>query len=63
MSRKATLIALSLDVVKSSEIDDELLNYDQVCSSIARRLGINTKNNARVLLNVSGNLSNDWGRV
>ncbi|MCX6276798.1 MAG: Fic family protein [Bacteroidetes bacterium] len=39
---EATLTALSLDVVKSSEIEGELLNYDQVRSSIARRLGINT---------------------
>ena len=39
---EATLTALTLDVVKSSEIEDEFLNYDQVRSSIARRLGINT---------------------
>jgi Fic family protein len=39
---EATLQALTLDVVKSSEIEGELLNYDQVRSSIARRLGINT---------------------
>ncbi|NCA80212.1 MAG: Fic family protein [Sphingobacteriia bacterium] len=39
---EATLNALTLDVVKSSEIEGELLNYDQVRSSIARRLGINT---------------------
>jgi Fic family protein len=39
---EATLTALSLDVVKSSEIEGELLNYEQVRSSIARRLGINT---------------------
>lgn len=39
---EATLTALTLDVVKSSEIEGELLNYDQVHSSIARRLGINT---------------------
>lgn len=38
----ATLNALTLDVVKSSEIEGELLNYDQVRSSIARRLGINS---------------------
>ena len=38
---EATLAALTLDVVKSSEIEGELLNYDQVHSSIARRLGIN----------------------
>jgi len=40
--KEATLTALTLDVVKSSEIEGELLNYDQVRSSIARRLGINT---------------------
>jgi Fic family protein len=39
---EVTLNALSLEVVKSSEIEGELLNYDQVRSSIARRLGINT---------------------
>ena len=39
---EATLTALTSDVVKSSEIEGELLNYDQVRSSIARRLGINT---------------------
>jgi Fic family protein len=40
--KEATLTALTLDVVKSSEIEGELLNYEQVRSSIARRLGINT---------------------
>ncbi len=39
---EAALTALTLDIVKSSEIEGELLNYDQVRSSIARRLGINT---------------------
>ncbi len=39
---EATLTALTLDVVKSSEIEGELLSYDQVRSSIARRLGFNT---------------------
>ena len=39
---EATLTALTLDVVKSSEIEGELLNYDQVRYSIARRLGLNT---------------------
>lgn len=37
---EATLKALTLDVVKSSEIEGEQLNYEQVRSSIARRLGI-----------------------
>jgi len=38
---EATLTALTLDIVKSSEIEGESLNYEQVRSSIARRLGIN----------------------
>lgn len=37
---EVTLNTLTLDVVKSSEIEGEQLNYDQVRSSIARRLGI-----------------------
>jgi Fic family protein len=36
---EATLTNLTLDVVKSSEIEGETLNYNQVRSSIARRLG------------------------
>lgn len=39
---ETTLTSLTLDVVKSSEIEGELLNYAQVRSSIAKRLGINT---------------------
>lgn len=38
---ETTLNVLTLDVVKSSEIEGEMLNFDQVRSSIARRLGIN----------------------
>ncbi len=34
------LTTLTLDVLKSSEIEGERLNYDQVRSSIARRLGM-----------------------
>jgi Fic family protein len=37
---EALLSALTLDVVKSSEIEGETLNYEQVRSSIARRLGM-----------------------
>ena len=33
---------LTLDVLKSSEIEGETVNYEQVRSSVARRLGINT---------------------
>lgn len=39
---EASLTNLAFDVVKSSEIEGEILNYEQVRSSIARRLGINT---------------------
>ncbi len=38
---ETTLNVLALDVVKSSEIEGETLDYAQVRSSIARRLGIN----------------------
>lgn len=39
---EATLRSLSLEVVKSSEIEGEFLNYEKVRSSIAHRLGIET---------------------
>lgn len=38
---EATLRTLTLDVIESSAIEGEKLDYDQVRSSIARRLGIN----------------------
>lgn len=38
---EANLTTLTLDIVKSSEIEGEKLDYEQVRSSIARRLGIN----------------------
>ncbi len=38
---EVTLNTLTLDVVKSSEIEGEKLDYHQVRSSLARRLGIN----------------------
>jgi Fic family protein len=37
---EAVLSTLTLDVIKSSEIEGETLNYEQVRSSIARRLGM-----------------------
>lgn len=40
LKEEVTLTTLTLDVVKSSEIEGELLNFDQVRSSIARRLGM-----------------------
>lgn len=51
---EATLTTLTLDVVKSSEIEGELLNYDQVRSSIAMRLGINTAGLATTNRHVEG---------
>src|SRR5450432_3440160 len=40
LQAEATLRTLTLDVLKSSEIEGEILNPDQVRSSIARRLGM-----------------------
>lgn len=40
LRNEATLQTLTLDVLKSSEIEGEMLNPDQVRSSIARRLGM-----------------------
>ncbi|NLB87077.1 MAG: Fic family protein [Bacteroidales bacterium] len=45
---------LTLDVIKSSEIEGENLNYEQVRSSIARRLGINTAGLVSSSRNVEG---------
>lgn len=40
LKAEATLQTLTLDVLKSSEIEGEILDRDQVRSSIARRLGL-----------------------
>ena len=40
LKKETILTTLTLDVVKSSEIEGEFLNYEQVRSSIARRLGL-----------------------
>src|SRR5665213_742246 len=42
LQKEAELETLTLDVLKSSEIEGEKLPADQVRSSIARRLGIDT---------------------
>ena len=42
LKEEKNLEMLTLDVIKSSEIEGVKLNYKQVRSSIARRLGINT---------------------
>jgi len=44
---EAMLNTLTLDVLKSSEIEGENLNYEQVRSSIARRLGLDVANTVK----------------
>ena len=51
---EATLTTLTLDVIKSSEIEGEKLDYDQVRSSIARRLGLNIAGLVTSSRNVEG---------
>jgi Fic family protein len=51
---EAMLATLTLDVLKSSEIEGEKLDYDQVRSSIARRLGINIAGLVSANRNVEG---------
>ena len=51
---EANLQILTLDVLKSSEIEGEILDRDQVRSSIARRLGMETGALAPVDRNVEG---------
>lgn len=48
------LSSLTLDVIKSSEIEGELLNYEQVRSSIARKLGIENAGLTKVDRNIEG---------
>ncbi|MFT6815716.1 MAG: Fic family protein [Sphingobacteriales bacterium] len=40
LREQSQLATISMDVLKSSEIEGEKLNHEQVCSSIAKRLGI-----------------------
>lgn len=54
---EATLNNLTLDVVTSSEIEGEKLNYAQVRSSIARQLGINIAGLVPSSRNVEGVVS------
>jgi len=51
---EATLTTLTLDVLKTSEIEGEKLDYEQVRSSIARRLGINIAGLVKTNRNVDG---------
>ena len=54
VQEETMLRALTLDVVKSSEIEGELLNSEQVRSSIARRLGIEIAGTVPAERNVEG---------
>lgn len=51
---EATLTTLTLDVVKSSEIEGETLDYNQVRSSIARKLGMHIAGLVAANRNVEG---------
>lgn len=54
LKEETMLSTLTLDVLKSSEIEGEILNYEQVRSSIARRLGIEYAGIVHVDRNVEG---------
>lgn len=54
LKNEALLQTLTLDVLKSTEIEGELLNPDQVRSSIARKLGIEIDNLISSNRNVDG---------
>lgn len=48
------LSTLTLDVLKSSEIEGKILNYEQVRSSLAERLGLGKAGKVHVYRNVAG---------
>lgn len=54
LREEAMLTTLTLDVLKSTEIEGELLDKEQVRSSIARRLGIETPGLVNSSRNVDG---------
>lgn len=54
LQQETILQTLTLDVLKSTEIEGELLNEDQVRSSIARKLGLETAGPANTDRNVEG---------
>jgi len=54
LRNEATLETLTLDVLKSTEIEGEYLNPDQVRSSIARRLGLEIAGSVESDRNVDG---------
>lgn len=54
LRNEALLDTLTLDVIKSSEIEGEILNPDQVRSSIARRLGMEIAGSVESDRNIDG---------
>lgn len=54
IQEETMLQALTMDVLKSSEIEGELLNQEQVRSSIARRIGIELAGAVRADRHVEG---------
>lgn len=54
IKEETILSTLTLDVLKSSEIEGEILNHEQVRSSIARRLGLEYAGMVHVDRNVEG---------
>jgi Fic family protein len=54
IKEETMLSTLTLDVLKSSEIEGEILNYEQVRSSIARRLGLDYAGMVHVDRSVEG---------
>lgn len=54
LKEEAVLTTLALDVLKSTEIEGEILNKDQVRSSIARKLGITVNGIVASSRNVDG---------
>ncbi len=54
LQTEANLSTLSLEVIKSSEIEGEILNAQEVRSSIARRLGIDIQPNVVASRDVEG---------
>ena len=54
LREEATLQTLTQEVIKSSEIEGEVLDQDQVRSSLARRLGIDIAGSVPADRNVEG---------
>jgi len=54
LRREASLVVLTADVVKSSAIEGEMLDPDEVRSSIARKLGIRQARQVLIRYSVAG---------